>query len=118
VTIPVTSLPPATMSWLETGEGGGVLQVGGSVSPPRVVQKTEPDFPEETRKAKHQGTVIIRAVVGTDGKVHDARVVRSLGWGLDEKALEAVSQWVFNPATKDGRKVPVYVDVEVNFRLY
>jgi TonB family protein len=118
VTIPVTSLPLATMSWLGTGEGGGVLQVGGSVSPPRVVQKTEPDFPEETRKAKHQGTVIIRAIVGTDGRVHDARVVRSLGWGLDEKALGAVSQWVFNPATKDGRKVPVYVDVEVNFRLY
>jgi TonB family protein len=118
VTIPVTSLPPATISSLGTGEGGGVFQVGGSVSPPRVVHKTEPDFPEETRKAGHQGTVVIRAVIGQDGSVHDPRVVRSLGWGLDEKALEAVRHWTFTPATKDGRKVAVYVDIEVNFRLY
>ena len=122
VSIPVTSLPTATDSSSGQGHedigGGGVFQVGSAVSPPKIRYKTSPDYPEETRKAKHQGTVVIRAIVGTDGKVHDPRVVRSLGWGLDEKALEAVSHWVFDPATKDGRKVAVYVDVEVNFRLY
>ena len=97
---------------------GKVFPVGGNVKPPRVRFASEPDFPEKDRKAKHKGTVIVKAVVGTDGKVHNPQVVRSLGWGLDEKAVEAVKQWVFDPATKDGHAVPVYVQIEVNFKLY
>jgi TonB family protein len=100
------------------GIGGGVFQVGGGVSPPRIKYKTEPEFSEEARKAKHQGTVLLSVVVGPDGKVHDARVVRSLGLGLDEKAIEAVRAWLFEPAEKNGRKVAVQVGIEVNFRLY
>jgi len=99
------------------GIGGGVFQVGGGVAPPRIKYQTEPEFSEEARKAKHQGTVVVRATVGQDGKIHDPHVVRSLGLGLDEKAIEAVNQWLFEPAIKDGRKVAVYVDIEVNFRL-
>jgi TonB family protein len=100
------------------GIGGGVFQVGGGVSPPRIKYKTEPEFSEEARKAKHQGTVVLSAIVGADGKVHDPHVVRSLGLGLDEKAIEAVNQWLFEPAVKDGRKVNVAIQIEVNFRLY
>lgn len=100
------------------GIGGGVFQVGGGVAPPRIKYQTEPEFSEEARKAKHQGTVVVRATVGADGKIHDPHVVRSLGLGLDEKAIEAVNQWLFEPAIKDGRKVAVFVDIEVNFRLY
>jgi TonB family protein len=100
------------------GIGGGVFQVGGGVSPPRVKFKTDPEFSEEARKAKHQGTVVLSVIVGADGKIHDPRVVRSLGLGLDEKAIEAVKEWLFDPAIKDGRKVAVMVDIEVNFRLY
>lgn len=100
------------------GIGGGIFQVGGGVAPPRIKFQTEPEFSEEARKAKHQGTVVVRATVGQDGKIHDPHVVRSLGLGLDEKAIESVNQWLFEPAIKDGRKVAVYVDIEVNFRLY
>ena len=100
------------------GIGGGVFQVGGGVAPPRIKYQTEPEFSEEARKAKHQGTVVVRATVGQDGRIHDPHVVRSLGLGLDEKAIEAVNKWLFEPAIKDGRKVAVYVDIEVNFRLY
>ncbi len=57
-------------------------------------------------------------VVGPDGRVHDLRVYRSLGMGLDEKAAEAVKTWRFEPARKDGQPVPVQINVEVNFRLY
>jgi len=69
------------------GIGGGVFQVGGGVAPPRIKYQTEPEFSEEARKAKHQGTVVVRATVGQDGKIHDPHVVRSLGLGLDEKAI-------------------------------
>lgn len=100
------------------GIGGGIFQVGGGVAPPRIKYQTEPEFSEEARKAKHQGTVVVRATVGPDGRIHDPHVVRSLGLGLDEKAIESVNQWLFEPAVKDGRKVAVYVDIEVNFRLY
>ena len=100
------------------GIGGGVFQVGGGVSPPRIKFKTDPEFSEEARKAKHQGTVVLAVIVGADGKIHDPRVVQSLGLGLDEKAIEAVKEWLFDPAVKDGRKVAVMVDIEVNFRLY
>lgn len=100
------------------GIGGGVFQVGGGVAPPLLKYKTEPEFSEEARKAKHQGTVVVRCTVGTDGKVHNPHVIQSLGLGLDEKAIESLNQWLFEPAVKDGRKVAVFVDIEVNFRLY
>lgn len=100
------------------GSGGGVFQVGGGVSPPRIKYQTEPEFSEEARKSGREGTVVVRATVGQDGKIHDPHVVRSLGLGLDEKAIEAVNQWLFEPAVKDGHKVAVYVDIEVNFHLY
>lgn len=100
------------------GIGGGPYRVGGGVSAPSVIYQVEPEFSEEARKAKYQGTVVLQLVVGPDGRAHDIRIQRSLGLGLDEKAIEAVKQWKFEPGKKDGQSVPVLVSVEVTFRLY
>jgi TonB family protein len=100
------------------GIGGGAYHVGGGVSAPRVIYDPDPEFSEEARKAKYQGVVVLTIIIGTDGRVQDARVARSLGMGLDEKAMEKVKEWRFEPATKDGHPVPVEVNVEVSFHLY
>ena len=100
------------------GYGGGAYRVGGGVSAPKVVYDPDPEYSEEARKAKYQGTVVLWLVVAPDGKPQQIKVQRSLGMGLDEKAIEAVRQWRFEPAKKDGQPVPVMINVEVNFRLY
>ena len=100
------------------GIGGGAYRVGGGVSAPRALITPDPEYSEEARKAKYQGTVVLWVIVGSDGRVHDLRVQRSLGLGLDEKAMEAVRNWKFEPAKKDGQPVAVQINVEVNFRLY
>lgn len=100
------------------GIGGGAYRVGGGVLAPRALYAPDPEFSEEARKAKYQGTVVLWLIVGPDGRTHDIRVQRSLGMGLDEKAIEAVQRWRFEPARKDGVAVAVEVAVEVNFRLY
>jgi len=100
------------------GVGGGVFHVGSGVSAPRVVYQPDPDYSEEARKAKHHGTCVLWLVVGSDGRPRDIRVARSLGLGLDEKAIEAVKTWKFEPAMKDGKAVAVQINVEVSFRLY
>lgn len=100
------------------GTGGGPYRVGGGVSAPKVLYAPDPEYSEEARKAKYQGTVLLYVVVGPDGKAHEVRVSRALGMGLDEKAVEAVKLWKFEPAHLDGRSVPVQVNVEVNFHLY
>lgn len=97
--------------------GGGTYSVGGGVSAPSVLFKVEPEYSEEARKAKFQGTVVLSIVVDPTGKARDIRVVRPLGLGLDEKAIEAVMKWRFKPGQKDGSAVPVRATVEVNFRL-
>jgi len=100
------------------GIGGGVFRVGGGVSAPRAVYDPEPEYSEEARKAKYQGVCVLYVVVGADGKPRDIRVVRTLGLGLDEKAMEAVKTWKFEPALKDGKPVAVAVNIEVTFHLY
>jgi TonB family protein len=100
------------------GIGGGAYRVGGGVSAPRALYAPDPEYSEEARKAKWQGTVVLWVIVGPDGKPRDIRIQRSLGMGLDEKAIEAVRQWKFDPAKKDGQPVAVQINVEVNFRLY
>lgn len=99
------------------GIGGGVFRVGGGVSAPELVYKVDPEYSEQARKAKFQGTVVLNLVVQRDGGVRDIRVVQSLGLGLDEKALEAVKQWRFRPGLKNGQPVDVSAIIEVTFRL-
>lgn len=97
--------------------GGGAYKIGGGVSAPAVILKVEPEYSEEARKAKFQGTVLLSVIVDEKGNPRDLRVVRPLGLGLDEKAMEAVMKWRFRPGLKDGRAVAVSAYVEVNFRL-
>ena len=99
------------------GYGGGVFRVGGGVSAPSIIKKVDPQYSEEARKARYQGTVILEAIVQKDGSVQIVRVVRSLGFGLDEKAIEALRQWKFSPAKQNGVAVPVALNIEVNFNL-
>jgi periplasmic protein TonB len=100
------------------GTGGGAFRVGGGVSAPKAIYAPDPEYSEEARKVKHMGTVVLWLVVGPDGKPRDIKVLRTLGLGLDEKAIEAVKNWRFDPAMKDGKPVAVQINVEVNFHLY
>ena len=97
--------------------GGGAYRIGGGVSPPQVIFKVEPEYSEEARKAKFQGTVVLFIVVDEKGNPRDLKVIRPLGLGLDQKAIEAVEKWRFKPGMKDGHAVPVQATIEVNFRL-
>lgn len=97
--------------------GGGVYRIGGGVSAPSLIYKVEPEYSEEARKAKHQGTVLLAVVVDASGAPQNIRVVRAIGLGLDEKAIEAVNKWRFKPGLKDGKPVAVAANIEVNFRL-
>jgi periplasmic protein TonB len=100
------------------GVGPGIFHIGDGVSAPKPIYTPEPEFSEEARKAKYQGVVVLTIVVGPDGRVHNPRVLRSLGMGLDEKAVEGVKTWKFDPSKKDGRPVAVEMNIEVAFNLY
>jgi len=99
------------------GFGGGVFRVGGGVTPPTVIQRIEPQYSEEARKARYQGTVVLEAIVRKDGTCDIIRVVRSLGFGLDENAMQALRQWRFRPGMRNGVPVDVSLNIEVNFNL-
>ena len=100
------------------GIGGGVYKVGGGISAPQAISAPDPAYTDEARKAKKQGTCILWLIVDAAGKPRDIKVVRGLGFGLDAKALEAVREWRFQPALKDGKPVDVQISVEVEFHLY
>lgn len=100
------------------GTGGGVFRVGGGVSAPKAIYAPDPEYSEEARKAKFMGVCALSLIVGADGRPRDIEVARSVGLGLDEKAIEAVKMWKFEPATKDGKPVAVKINVEVTFHLY
>jgi TonB family protein len=85
---------------------------------PRAVYSPAPEYSEPARKAKYQGTCILGLIVGADGTPLSVWITRPLGLGLDEKAIEAVQKWRFDPATKDGEPMAVLLNVEVSFRLY
>jgi TonB family protein len=99
------------------GTGGGVFRAGGDVSSPALVSKVEPEYSEEARRAKYSGTVLLSVVVDEHGIPQDIHVVRPLGLGLDEKAVEAVQRWRFRPGMRNGKPVRVLASIEVSFRL-
>jgi TonB family protein len=99
------------------GNGRGVYAVGNGVSQPQLISKVDPEYSEEARKAKYNGTVTLSIVVNTDGRAEDIKVTKSIGMGLDEKAVEAVQKWRFKPGMKSGAAVKTRAVVEVNFRL-
>ena len=99
------------------GVGGGVYRVGGGVTAPAVLYKIDPEYSEEARKAKYSGTVVLYIEVDSTGHARNLKVVKGIGLGLDEKAIEAVTKWRFKPGLKDGKPVVVAAHIEVNFRL-
>jgi protein TonB len=97
--------------------GGGVRQVGGGVSAPVPIFHPEPEFSEEARKAKLTGNVEVSITVDKNGNATMVHVIRGLGMGLDEKAVEAVKTWRFKPAMENGKPVPVEVYIDVGFNI-
>jgi TonB family protein len=100
------------------GTGGGVYHVGGGVSAPSVIYSVDPEYSDEARRAKYTGIVMVSLIVDAQGVPQHVHVVRQLGMGLDEKAVEAVRQYKFKPAIYQGKAVPVEVNIEVNFQIY
>jgi TonB family protein len=87
-------------------------------TPPHAVYAPDPEYSKEAKDAHFEGTCVLWVVVGADGDVHNLKVVRGLGHGLDKKAVETVKGWRFEPAQENGQPVAVQVNVEVSFRLY
>lgn len=131
----VFSLGPGARGGLRGGEGGGdgpgrgpgsgpggqqskVVPVPVRVStPPRLLYKIDPEYPDEARKARFQGTVVVAGEVDAAGRPRNMRVVRGAGLGLDERALAAVALWRFAPAIAARKPVAAPVEIEVTFRL-
>lgn len=117
-----TQLPPPILAPAATDAdtqlAGEVFRVGGAITAPRLISGPPAEYGEEARQAKYQGTCILGVIVGSDGRPRHISVVRSIGKGLDQKAIEAVQKWEFQPGTKDGKPVAVHVDIEVKFQLY
>jgi TonB family protein len=87
------------------------------VTPPKVISLVDPEFSKQASDAKYQGTCVLGLIVGADGVPRNVRVLVGLGMGLDEKAMEAVQKWKFEPGMKDGKPVAVELAVEVDFHL-
>ena len=102
----------------EAGTGGDTFRFGKGVTAPRVIYQTDPEFSEEARQAKYQGNCVLGLVVDAKGRPTNIRVLSALGMGLDEKAIESVKNWKFEPGKKDGHDVAVEIAVEVDFHLY
>ena len=92
--------------------------IGKGVVPPKRVSTPNPPFSDEARRANYQGAAMLSLFVDKTGQVRNVRIVRPLGMGLDQKAVEAVSAWQFHPATKDGEPIDLHITVEVNFQKY
>ena len=84
---------------------------------PRIIHSEEPEYSEEARKARYQGTVLLAIEIGANGRVSNIRVLRGLGLGLDEKAMAAVEKWIFKPAMAAGRPIAAPAQVSVTFHL-
>jgi periplasmic protein TonB len=98
--------------------GGGPMHIGGSVRAPVLVYQVDPEFSEEARKAKFSGNVEVYLWVDEQGNPSHVKVVRGVGMGLDEKAIEAVRQYKFKPAMMNGKPVKVDMYVDVNFQIF
>jgi len=99
------------------GTGGGPYQPGAGIDPPTRVREVKASYTDEARRRAIEGDVVLEIVVLHDGTVGDVRVRRSLGAGLDQRAIDAVRQWKFNPARRHGAAVDVVVDVTVEFKM-
>lgn len=93
-------------------------RIGGNVLPPKVLKHVDPQYSEEARRQQLSGTVLLSFVVDEKGLPQKIQVIRGIGHGLDEKAIEAVQQYRFQPAMRDGTPVSVQLKMEVRFEIY
>lgn len=101
------------------GVGPGVYTVGGGVSAPVPIYQPLPLYTEEARKARIEGIVLLQAIIRKDGTVDSFRVIRGLGYGLDESAINTIAtKWRFKPGMLNGQPVDVLANIEITFRLY
>jgi protein TonB len=99
------------------GTGGGPFRPGSGIDAPQLLREVQASYTDQARRRALEGDVLLEIVVRADGSVGDVRVMRALGSGLDQKAVEAVRQWRFRPARRHGSPVDVVVDVAVEFKL-
>lgn len=99
------------------GTGGGVYRPGSGIEPPKLLQEIKPAYTEDARLRRLEGEVVMEIVVRRDGSVGDLRIIRGLGGGLNDQAMQAVRQWRFSPARRLGSPVDVIVEVSVEFKV-
>ena len=99
------------------GAGGGPYRPGSGVEPPRLLREVKAQYTEDARTRGITGDVVLEIVIRSDGTVGDVKILRGLGFGLDERAVTAVRNWKFSPARRLGTAVDVIVEVEVEFSL-
>jgi len=99
------------------GTGGGPFRPGSGIDPPQLLREVRPAYTDDARRRGIEGDVVLEIVVGRDGRVASLRVKSGLGAGLDQRAIEAVRQWRFSPARRQGQPVEVVVEVSVEFKL-
>jgi protein TonB len=92
-------------------------RIGTPTKPAVLIYRVDPEFSEDARKAKYQGIVVLMIDIGVDGRAHNPKIVQTPGLGLDAKAVEAVAQWRFRPASRDNKPVASTARVEVYFHL-
>jgi protein TonB len=100
-------------------ESSNVARPGNGVSAPTIEREVKPVYTEAAKRERIQGVVVMDVVVLADGAVGNVNITRSLDtqYGLDDEAVKAVKQWRFHPGTKDGKAVPVQVEIEMSFKL-
>jgi len=101
----------------ETSDGEEVFKIDKSVTPPHAVYAPDPEYSEKARQAKIEGVALVQAIVTPQGTVARVQMQRVIGYGLDQNAIDAVCEWKFDPATKDGKPVAFPITVEISFHL-
>ncbi|HKY23160.1 MAG TPA: TonB family protein [Vicinamibacterales bacterium] len=99
------------------GMGGGPYRPGSGIKAPRLLREVKAGYTEEARVRNLEGEVVLEIVVRRDGSVSDVKLISGLPSGLNERAIAAVRQWRFAPATRLGHAVDVIVEVAVEFKL-
>ena len=99
------------------GTGGGPYRPGSGITPPDLLREVKPEYSQDARRRGIEGDVVLEIVVRRDGSVGDVKILRGLGAGLDQRAVDAVRQWRFSPARRYGTPVDVVVEVALEFKL-
>jgi len=100
-------------------EGEKIYKVGEGIRAPMVLFQPLPSYTDEARAARVEGIVLLQAVIRKDGRATDVKVLRGIGYGLDQKAVDIITtEWRFEPGTMNGQPVDIQANIEVSFRLY